>query len=47
MDNIKISKNLRINEEYVRNRCENCADIQVRQMKLGEERKVDCLMVYI
>lgn len=27
--------------------CENCADILVRPMRLGEDRKVDCLMVYI
>lgn len=43
----KISQNLRENEKYVRKRCENCADILIRPMKLGDERKVDCLMVYI
>ena len=47
MEKTEISKSLRANEEYVRKRCENCADIQIRPMKLGEERKVDCLMVYI
>ena len=25
----------------------SCADILVRPMRLGEDRKVDCLMVYI
>lgn len=43
----KISKNLRENEAYIRKRCENCADILIRPMRLGDERKVDCLMVYI
>lgn len=47
MEKTEISKSLRANEEYVRKRCESCADIQIRPMKLGEERKVDCLMVYI
>ncbi len=42
-----ISKVLRENEEYIRRRCENCADILIRPMKLGDERKTDCLMVYI
>ena len=27
--------------------CENCADILIRPMRLGGERKVDCLMVYL
>ncbi|MDD7219273.1 MAG: spore germination protein, partial [Clostridia bacterium] len=43
----KISTNLRKNEEYLRKRLENCSDILIRPMKLGEEHKVDCLMVYI
>lgn len=43
----KVSANLRENEAYVRARCENCADILIRPMRLGSERKVDCLMVYI
>lgn len=43
----KISPVLRDNERYIRKRCENCADILIRPMKLGDERKVDCLMVYI
>lgn len=47
MEKTRISANLRENEKYIRNRCENCADILIRPMKLGDERKVDCLMVYI
>ncbi|MDC7289092.1 spore germination protein [Blautia schinkii] len=43
----RISQNLRENEKYIRKRCENCDDILIRPMKLGDERKVDCLMVYI
>ncbi len=27
--------------------CRTAGDIQIRRMRLGEERKVDCLMVYI
>ena len=46
-EQIRISSNLRDNEIYVRKQCENCADILVRPMRLGEDRKVDCLMVYI
>lgn len=42
-----ISAVLRENEEYIRGRCENCADILIRPMRLGGERKVDCLMVYL
>lgn len=47
MESTKISTNLRENEMYVRRLCENCADILIRPMRLGDERKVDCLMVYI
>ena len=46
-EQIRISSNLRDNEIYIRKQCENCADILVRPMRLGEDRKVDCLMVYI
>ena len=46
-EQIRISSNLRDNEVYIRKQCENCADILVRSMRLGEDRKVDCLMVYI
>lgn len=44
---VMVSKSLRENEKYVRKRCENCADILIRPMRLGGERKVDCLIVYI
>lgn len=47
MEEMKISSVLRDNEKYIRERCENCADILVRPMKLGDERKIDCLMVYL
>lgn len=47
MDETLISKSLRENEIYVRKKCENCADILIRPMKLGQEKKLDCLMVYI
>ena len=43
----KVSANLRENEKYLRSRLENCADILIRSMRLGENHKVDCLMVYI
>ena len=47
MTNTKISANIRKNEEYIRERCKDCADILIRPMRLGEGPKVDCLMVYI
>lgn len=47
MKKTKISTNLRENEAYIRKRCENCADILIRPMRLGDGPKVDCLMVYI
>ena len=43
----EISRNVHKNEAYIRQRCENCADIMIRPMRLGDERKTDCLMVYI
>lgn len=43
----KISADIRENERYIQKRCENCADILIRLMRLGDEHKVDCLMVYI
>ena len=46
-EEILVSSNLRENEKYVRKRLENCADIQIRPMRLGDALKVDCLMVYI
>lgn len=47
MNNTLISKSLRENENYIRKRCENCADILIRPMKLGREKKLNCLMVYV
>ena len=43
----KVSANLRENEKYLRSRLENCSDILIRPMLLGDKHKVDCLMVYI
>ena len=43
----KVSVNLRENEKYLRSRLENCSDILIRPMRLGDKHKVDCLMVYI
>ena len=43
----EISRNVHKNEAYIRKRCENCADIMIRPMRLGDARKTDCLMVYI
>lgn len=42
-----ISRNLWENEAYLREKFQNCADILIRSMRLGTERKTDCLMVYI
>ena len=42
-----ISKDIRANERYIRELLADCGDIQIRKMRLGDERKVDCLMVYI
>lgn len=47
MEEKKVSTVLRENEEYIRQRLERCEDILIRPMKLGDERKTDCLMVYI
>lgn len=43
----KISSRLSENEAYIRKRLENCGDILIRPMRLGGERRVDCLLVYI
>lgn len=42
-----VSSSLRVNEEYIRQKLENCDDIIIRPMRLGEGKKVDCLVVYI
>ena len=47
METKKISISLHENESYIRKRCENCDDILIRPMRLGEGHKADCLMVYI
>lgn len=43
----EISRSIRENEAYLRDQFQNCADILIRPMRLGTERKTDCLMVYI
>ena len=43
----EISASLKENEQYIRKRCENCADILIRPMRIGKEKKLDCLIVYI
>lgn len=43
----KVSANLRENEKYLRSRLENCSDILIRPMRLGDKHKVDCLIIYI
>lgn len=44
---MKIYESLKENETYIREQCADCADIFIREMKLGEGKKVDCLMVYL
>ena len=34
-------------EERIRQICENCDDIIIRQMELGKDTRVKCLVVYI
>lgn len=47
-DNIvMVSKDIQENEKRVRERLKDCGDIKIRPMRLGEEKKVSCLMVYI
>lgn len=43
----KVSESLRENENYIRQRLEKCEDILIRPMRLGNESRADCLMVYI
>lgn len=47
MENTKISMKIRENEEYLQKQLDSCADILIRPMKLGFEKKIDCLIVYI
>ncbi len=44
---MNIFSNIKENEAYVRQQCEKCDDIVIRPMRLGDEKKVDCLVVYI
>ncbi|MDO5392758.1 MAG: spore germination protein [Eubacteriales bacterium] len=44
---VKVSSGIKENEAYIRKQCENCDDIIIRPMRLGDEKKVDCLVVYI
>ena len=38
---------LRANEEWFQKRCENCADIKLRPMYLGDRGQVPCLAVHL
>ncbi|MGI6070197.1 MAG: spore germination protein [Blautia sp.] len=42
-----VSQHLAENEAYVREKCRKCDDIIIRPMRLGEEEKVECLVVYL
>lgn len=42
-----ISLQLKENQQYLSKTCQGCADILQREMKLGERRRVSCLIVYI
>lgn len=42
-----VSSSLRVNEDYIRQKLSDCDDIIIRPMRLGEKKKVDCLVVYI
>lgn len=44
---MQVSESIKENEAYIRQQCANCDDIIIRPMRLGEEKKVDCLVVYI
>ena len=47
-DNIvMISERIQVNEKHIRERLADCGDILIRRMRLGDEQKIDCLMVYI
>lgn len=42
-----VSEDLKENEAYLREKCAKCEDIILRPMRLGEEAKVNCLVVYL
>lgn len=44
---MKVYENISDNETYIREQCQNCDDIIIRPMRLGEDKKVKCLVVYI
>ena len=44
---MQVSESIKENEAYIRGQCTNCDDIIIRPMRLGQEKKVDCLVVYI
>ena len=45
LEKAKISANLRENEKYHRESLENCSNILIRPMTLGDHHTVDCLKV--
>lgn len=42
-----VYEDLKKNEAYIREKCRDCADILIRPMKLGQDKKTDCLVVYL
>ena len=44
---MKVSRDIRENEDYVRERCRDCKDIIIRPMMLGQGKRVRCLVFYI
>lgn len=42
-----VSRQLWKNESWMREQCRDCDDIKFRNMKLGREAKLSCLMIYI
>jgi spore germination protein len=42
-----VSVHIQDNYRYLQKQCEGCADILIRRMKLGEEKKISCIVVYI
>ena len=42
-----ISRNIKENQQFLEEKCRDCADILRREMKLGEHRGISCLVIYI
>ena len=42
-----VYKNLQENEVWFRKKCENCADIKLRPMYLGEKAQIPCLAIHL